>query len=277
MTVAATVWLAGLELLEQQIAVLDANGVIVNCNGAWSSHAQAHAPDTSSWQLGRPFANTLSSSAYSNAARSDAAAALCAAQATPGQTQSATYRFDDADTPRWYRLSFRQYVVEERNFVLVTHEDINAHRRLESAPREELVEAQLQAALEVNITASVLGAERLAHEHELLNLIVNSVSHLIVWTDCDLNFLGCNEQYARMAGLDSPPYVAGRTVAQLPFIAEHAGRYDRIDRQILATGTPALRLRETWRLAKRRGACGHDEPHAAASARPDDHRHSFGQ
>ena len=242
MTVAEGVWLTGIDLLEHQIAVLDSDGIIVSCNSAWRSHAQARAPDTSNWQLGSPFANIFSSSAYGNAARSSSEAALRAAQATPDQTQSTTYRYDDAATPRWYRLSFRQYAVEERVFVLVTHEDISAHRRIENDPREEPVEAHLQA-------ASVLDAERLALEHELLNLIVNSVPHLIVWKDCDLIFLGCNEQYARMAGLDSPRYVVGRTVAQLPLIAQHAERYDRIDRQILATGTPALRLRETWRLA----------------------------
>jgi two-component system, NtrC family, sensor kinase len=105
------------------------------------------------------------------------------------------------------------------------------------------------AALEINISTSQLDAERLALEHELLNLIVNSVPHFIVWKDCDLIFRGCNEQYARMAGLESPEAVVGRTVAQMPLIAQHAERYDRIDREIIASGRPALRLRETWRLA----------------------------
>jgi PAS domain S-box-containing protein len=102
-------------------------------------------------------------------------------------------------------------------------------------------------ALEVDIAANRLAIEQLSREHDLLHTIVNSVPQYIVWKGCDLVFSGCNQQYARMAGLDSPGDIVGRRVSQLPLISEHAERYDRIDRDIIASGNAALRLRETWR------------------------------
>jgi PAS domain S-box-containing protein len=344
-------WLTGVDLLEHQIAVLDEDGVILDCNSSWRTYAHSRSAEDSLWDTGNLFSHAFSSFAYSDAARASIAGAMRASRATPGQTQSAIYRQDEADSTRWFRLGFRNFVLGNCGFTLVTQEDFTANRRLADDHTAQLHEAQLQAlvaqhtdravmildpnsciewvnpaftqllgyspqevigsrpdflygadsssdtrklveqrtaaglgvnvdvwfytklgaalwvrseirpvrtaegvlehfvALAFNIAVSILDAERLAIEHELLNLIVNSVPQLIVWKDCDLIFRGCNEQYARVAGLDSPHDVIGRTVAQLPLIAQHAERYDRIDRQIIASGTPALRLREIWRRA----------------------------
>jgi PAS domain S-box-containing protein len=104
-------------------------------------------------------------------------------------------------------------------------------------------------ALEVDITERKRATDRKAAEHELLSAIVNGVPHQIIWKDRNLVIRGCNLNYARMAGLDSPNEIIGRTVEELPLIAPHADRYNKLDREILATGKPALRLRETLRMA----------------------------
>jgi signal transduction histidine kinase len=78
-------------------------------------------------------------------------------------------------------------------------------------------------------------------EQELLRSIVDGVPHLIFWTDRDLVLRGCNQQYALAVGVKSTADIVGRTLD-----AEH---YSHIDRNIIETGTPALRIRETQRLA----------------------------
>jgi signal transduction histidine kinase len=78
-------------------------------------------------------------------------------------------------------------------------------------------------------------------EHDLLSTIVNGVPHLIYWTDRDLVLRGCNQQYALATGLKDPADIVGRTV--------DAERYADIDRNIIETGKPMLRIRETQRLA----------------------------
>jgi len=343
--------LAGLDLLEQQIAVLNAELIVVRCSSAWHAYAQSHAPEDPNWKVGGRFLEAFSSNLYTPAARSSIAAALRAALAGTGAAQSASYSCGDAAAPSWYCLSFRKYMVEQQCFVLVAFEDITVTRRREAERKRGLAETKLQAvvaehtdrgiiildpkaivewvnpgftqlhgyspsevigknlsllcglgsdsparklmerrmragvgvdveallqpkvgkplwirteirpvrsaagflehfvAIEIDITESKLAAERLARERELLNTIVNGVPHLIVWMDRELVLRGCNQQYAIVAGLDSPAEIVGRTVAQLPLIAKHADRYNRIDRHIIETGTPALRLRETQRLA----------------------------
>ena len=351
MTTPEKIWLSALDLLEQQIAVLDADGTIACCNSAWRSWAQSRAPQQSSWNPGGVFLQAFADAGYTLEVGANIAAALKAAWAAPGTAQSLSYLCGEAEAGQWHSLSFRKYLVDDHAYILARHEDISVSRRLESERAQQLAETTLQAlvaqhtdravmildpngaiewvnpgftqligysaqevvgkspdflygagtsavtrklierriragvgvdaevlhytkigqplwirseirpvrnaagllehfvALEIDTTENMLSAERLTRDHELLTLIVNSVPQLIVWKDRDLIFRGCNQPYARMAGLDSPRYVVGRRVAQLPMIAEHAERYDRMDREIIASGTPALRLRETWRLA----------------------------
>jgi two-component system NtrC family sensor kinase len=344
-------WLIGLDFLESQIAVLNADGRIERCSRAWRTYALSHEPAAQYWNPGALFLDAFASDRYPPWARSSVTAALRAALSTSGAAQSATYRIGIGATVHWYSLSFRSYVVDDRSYVVVSHEDISVARRLETERTQRLARAEMHAiaahytdravmildpkgniewvnpgftqligyslqevvgksprflcgsdtseatrkliveriragvgvdveilhytkagaplwirsetrpvrdaagrlehfvAFEVDITASKLAVEQLSGKHDLLHTIVNSVPQFIVWKDCDLVFRGCNQQYARMAGLDSPGDVVGRRVSQLPLISEHAERYDRIDREIIASGIAALRLRETWRRA----------------------------
>jgi len=103
--------------------------------------------------------------------------------------------------------------------------------------------------LEVDITERKRAADSMAAEHQLLSAIVNGVPHLIIWKDRNLVIRGCNVNYARFTGLSSQHEIIGRTVEELPLVAQHADRYNRLDGEILATGIPVLRLRETFLLA----------------------------
>jgi PAS domain S-box-containing protein len=344
-----TIWLIGLDTLESQIAVLNADNRIERCSRAWRNYALSCEPAGSSWNSGGLFLDAFGGDRYSPDARSSIAAALLAAWSIPGTVQSATYPFGSGAEARWYSLTFRSYLVDDRGYVLVSHGDISLAHHLEDKRTQHLGQAELQAfvtrhadsavmildrdgiiewvnpgftqlsgyssqevvgrnpqflcgtgtsastsklierriraglgadvellhytkagvpiwvrteirpvrdaagslerfvALEVDIAASKFAIEQLSRDHDLLHTIVNSVPQYIVWKGCDLLFSGCNQQYARMAGLDSPSDVVGRRVSQLPLISEHAERYDQIDRDIIASGNAALRLRETWR------------------------------
>jgi PAS domain S-box-containing protein len=88
--------------------------------------------------------------------------------------------------------------------------------------------------------------EKLRREHALLNTIVNALPHYILWTDRNLTLQGCNERYAQLVGLNSPAEIVGRTRAQLPLVTPHlAEHFDQIDRRIMETGVPTLRIRDT--------------------------------
>ncbi|MGA8709237.1 MAG: ATP-binding protein [Steroidobacteraceae bacterium] len=99
---------------------------------------------------------------------------------------------------------------------------------------------------DTQVSRTALNLRAITHEHELLTAIINSLPHYIVWADRNLVLQGCNERYAQAVGLDRPADILGLTRAQLPLVAPHlAEHYDEIDRRIMETRVPALRLRET--------------------------------
>jgi PAS domain S-box-containing protein len=350
MTADDEIWLRGLGLLEQQIAVLDANGMIMRVNHAWAAHARSLGLDQPKWDVGARLLEAFSSGPYAPAARTGIAAALRAALVSDGTAQSIAYTCDDVMAPRWSHLSFCRYSFAGQAYVLARHEDISVARRLEAEREHQITQAALRAlvaehtdqavmildangliewvnpgftqllgytpgevigktprflngletdvasrrfierriregasadaevlhytkagtplwirteirpvrnaprlvehfvVLVVDITESKRSTDLLAREHELLNTIVNGVPQFIVWKDRDLVLRGCNQQYARISGLASPHDIVGKTVEDLPAIAKFADRYNQIDRQIIQSGIPALRLRETVTL-----------------------------
>ena len=351
MTIEDQIWAIGLDCLDSQIAVLNADGRVERCNRAWSGYALSCQPNDAGWNPGALFLDAFAGRRYPPGVRSSVTAALRAAWLTPGETESVTYPSGYGEAARWYRVNFRSFPVDERSYALVSHEDISTARHLEAQRSQRLADAELQAsaaqhtdraimildgegniewvnpaftqlngysfqevagrnllflcgsdtdaatsklierriragvgvdveilhytktgtplwvrseirpvrnaagflehfvALEVDITARKLAAEQLARSHALLHAIVNSVPQYIVWKDCDLVYGGCNQQFARLMGLDSPSEIVGRRASELPLIAEDAERYDRIDREIIAGAAPMMGLREIRRRA----------------------------
>jgi len=79
-------------------------------------------------------------------------------------------------------------------------------------------------------------AERaLAEKEEYLRLIINNIPQQVFWKDRDLNFRGCNQNWAIAAGISSPEEVVGKTDYDLlenPAIAE---AFRQQDLNIIAT------------------------------------------
>jgi diguanylate cyclase (GGDEF)-like protein/PAS domain S-box-containing protein len=66
----------------------------------------------------------------------------------------------------------------------------------------------------------------------------------IFWKDVDSVYLGCNERFARDAGLGSPAEVVGKTDRDLPCTDSEADFYREVDRRIIATDSPEYHIIE---------------------------------
>ncbi len=70
-----------------------------------------------------------------------------------------------------------------------------------------------------------------------LRSVIDSLPLSIFWKDRDSRYLGCNEFFARVAGLPGPQAVAGLSDSDMPW-ADNAERFLQQDRRILETGEP---------------------------------------
>ncbi|HEY9643295.1 MAG TPA: PAS domain-containing protein, partial [Coleofasciculaceae cyanobacterium] len=77
----------------------------------------------------------------------------------------------------------------------------------------------------------------LQESKQLLRLVIDNIPQLIFWKDRNSVYLGCNQNYAKAAGIGSPDQIVGKTDYDLPWGREATEAYQARDRQIMETDT----------------------------------------
>ena len=134
-----------------------------------------------------------------------------------------------------YRVEYRMqrqdgtYVYVEDRGVFLTDENGQAVRMLGSMH---------------GIGARKKREQALSQQKELLVNIMSTVPHFIFWKDRNSVFLGCNENLARVAGLEKPEDIVGKTDYDMPWKKEEADFFVQCDREVMEKGEPILDIEE---------------------------------
>jgi PAS domain S-box-containing protein len=88
---------------------------------------------------------------------------------------------------------------------------------------------------------------KLVESQQFLKLLIDSIPQLIFWKDRNLVFKGCNISAAKVAGLDSPEEIIGKTDYDLPSSVEEASFYRECDKRVMESGEAELHIIETQR------------------------------
>jgi len=91
----------------------------------------------------------------------------------------------------------------------------------------------------------IIGAEEDARSaREMLQLIMDNIPQKIYWKDTKSVYLGCNQNFARAARLDSLKEVAGKTDGDLPWSKEEVDRLRLVDQRVMAADLPEYHVQE---------------------------------
>ena len=114
------------------------------------------------------------------------------------------------------------------------------------------IEEELQrqtTMLENKVTEHQRVEEVLREREKMLSLVINAVPQDIFWKDTDLVFVGCNERFARSAGLASPAEIVGKTDYDLPWLPEETEDYRRHDREVMRLDCARYHIQEPQHLS----------------------------
>ncbi len=88
-------------------------------------------------------------------------------------------------------------------------------------------------------------AADLGESQQFMQTVFNTLPLAVFWKDRASRYLGCNQNFARDANLDSPTDIIGKTDYDLPWGANEGADYCGDDRQVIDAGVAKLGIIET--------------------------------
>lgn len=86
--------------------------------------------------------------------------------------------------------------------------------------------------------------EELRKSKQLSQLVMDNIPQRICWKDCNSVYLGCNQNFANIAGLDHPNLIVGQTDYDLPWKKEESDFFRECDFRVMESDTAELGIVE---------------------------------
>jgi diguanylate cyclase (GGDEF)-like protein/PAS domain S-box-containing protein len=96
----------------------------------------------------------------------------------------------------------------------------------------------------IDISERKQSEEALRANEEFLQLVLDNIPQFIFWKDRNSVYLGCNRNFARAAGFNSPDEIVGKTDYDLPWRKEESDFFHECDARVIRTDTPEYHIIE---------------------------------
>ncbi|GAB1542363.1 hypothetical protein NUACC21_50370 [Scytonema sp. NUACC21] len=175
--------------------------------------------------------------------------------ATPNVAASHIFDMQVYGTTRNYLIAAHKY--QQGKAAVLVGIDVTETKQVEielQQARADLVKANLEletrveertkALREMNrqlvyeIADRQLVEEQLRQSQEMLQLIMDNIPQCVFWKDTASVFLGCNRNFAKLAGFDNPEDIIGKTDYDLVSVMEEANSSREADTKVMETNKP---------------------------------------
>ena len=97
----------------------------------------------------------------------------------------------------------------------------------------------------IDITERKSAEAALQESQQMLRLVMDNIPQLIFWKDRNSVYLGCNSNFARVAGVNSPEQIFGKTDYDLPWKKEESDWFRECDARVIETNRAQYNIIET--------------------------------
>ena len=97
-----------------------------------------------------------------------------------------------------------------------------------------------------DVTERKRAEEALQRANRLLEIVIDNLPNQIFWKSRDLVYLGCNQCFAQVTGMDDPAKVVGKTDYDFHRDPAHAGSYRQWDKAVMESGKAVIDLEESF-------------------------------
>ncbi|TFG03536.1 MAG: PAS domain S-box protein [Promethearchaeota archaeon] len=157
-------------------------------------------------------------------------------------------------SPIWCQItikSFKNENDEERLFLILR--DITKTKKLEEELRfnEERFKKITETIPEIRfwkLFNPKRYEEALQSSYEMLELVMENIPQYIYWKDLDLNYLGCNDNYANLIGIEHPENIINKSDKDLLIDEFQISFNHEKEKEVIDTKTSKFRNIEYWTL-----------------------------
>lgn len=103
--------------------------------------------------------------------------------------------------------------------------------------------------LVVDVTERKKAERQLRESQEMLKTILDNIPQNVFWKDRNGVYLGCNENFARAAGVASPQEIIGKTDHDLAWTREEVELFREVDKRVMETDSPEIGIIESAHFA----------------------------
>lgn len=96
-----------------------------------------------------------------------------------------------------------------------------------------------------DVTDSHKSEDELRKQFTLLESIMSAIPHSVFWKDKNSRYLGCNQRFAKDAGLSSPSQLIGKSDYDMPWKKEESDFFVACDKKIMGSGQGEYNIEET--------------------------------
>ncbi|MBN3038132.1 MAG: PAS domain-containing protein [Candidatus Omnitrophica bacterium] len=96
-----------------------------------------------------------------------------------------------------------------------------------------------------DITERRHGEIEILKQKQLLSNIISAVPEFIFWKNTDLVYAGCNDNFAKAAGVNTPEHIIGKTDYDLAWSREETEFFRKCDREVIDKNEPILNTEES--------------------------------
>ena len=149
-------------------------------------------------------------------------------------------------------LAMRRPKAKVFDHIIITHGNfvgmapvpkmLEALALLESRRRLEV--SDLADRLKTEVVERRNTAEALRDSREMLKTVIENLPHSIFWKNADLQYMGCNSNFAKEAGLESPSELVGKTLDQIEWKESEARAFKEWDAAVIESGQSFQQLVE---------------------------------
>jgi PAS domain S-box-containing protein len=107
----------------------------------------------------------------------------------------------------------------------------------------------------IDVTESKETEEKLRTSQEMLRTVMNTIPEYVFWKDLDSVYLGCNDNFALVSGVETPDNIVGKTDFDLAWLEVESKLYRALDKEVIKTDRPQMNIispqlqadgREAW-------------------------------